>query len=280
MRLLVLLAAGVLVGSVMAEDRKAPAKDEKKVKDEEAILGTWKVEKVDTGTTNGPKAEEFEKKRYIFQKGGRVTAISPSGEVGAGEYKLDPSASPKTLDLIQTDPKDGTLCLYELDGDTLNLCYTFGDESSRPREFKADGKKVRVMTFTRVKDEPKKDEKKQAEAEWAKQVVVDFLKAIQAQQYTQAHRLLTTETAKEYVKRVADAPSPLDNGRFAGWEFDADKVSPDKDEVVVRGQIKGKIEKTDYTSAFTVRVVKERGEGRWRIDYFLFEKCQEVPVRK
>ncbi|VTS01044.1 unnamed protein product [Gemmata massiliana] len=125
-----------------------------------------------------------------------------------------------------------------------------------------------------------KDDKKKAEVEWAKEVAVDFIKAIQTQEYIQARRLLTPELAKEFEKRVPDAPAPLDVGRFTSWEFDADKVSPDKDEVAVRGRLRGKDGLIEHTSAFSIRLVKAKEPGRWRIDFFLFERCQEVPAKK
>lgn len=130
------------------------------------------------------------------------------------------------------------------------------------------------------KKEPAKDDRKKAEVEWAKDVAVDFLKAIKSQQGSKANRLFTPDLAKQYENQSVDVSPPLNVGRFSAWEFDPEKVSPDKAEVVVRGRLTGKYEKTEFTSAFTIRVVKTTEPGLWRIDYFLFEKCQEVPVKK
>jgi uncharacterized protein (TIGR03067 family) len=99
MRLLALLAAGLFASAVIAADDK---KDEKKTKDEEAILGTWRVEKFESGTGKDPSAEDLAKgagkARLTFQKGGALVVVIPGEAEKKGEYKLDPAAIPKAID--------------------------------------------------------------------------------------------------------------------------------------------------------------------------------------
>jgi len=70
-----------------------------------------------------------------------------AGEVG--EYKLDPDASPKSIDMSE----GGRLSpgIYELDGDTLKICLAEGPTATRPTVMKPDGMRVAVVTFKRVK---------------------------------------------------------------------------------------------------------------------------------
>jgi len=155
MRLLALLAAGLFAGAVMADDKK----DEKKVKDEEAILGTWKFVKFDDGSDREPQAEMVAmvaKFYFAFKKDGKMAVPDPSKKdtEKEGTFKLDPAAKTKAIDILVKGDKD-TLGVYELDGDTLKLCTAPSGKMTRPTEFKADGKGTYVITLKRVKDEKK-----------------------------------------------------------------------------------------------------------------------------
>lgn len=148
MRLLTLLTAGLLAGHLFAEDKK----DEKKVKDEEAILGTWKVEKYDNGGVDEPSAKSNATVRLTFAKGGKMQWAYPDLKYDA-EYELDPAAKPKTMNM---STERGTVgAIYALDGDTLTIAVAINGRNTRPEELKADGKGVAVMTMKRVKLEEK-----------------------------------------------------------------------------------------------------------------------------
>lgn len=148
MRPLALLAAALFVTAL---DAAPVPKDKEKVKDEEAILGTWAIDKFDSGGGAGPSAEDVAKIRFVFKKDGKMTLTGgPNGELKDADFKLDPAAKLKTIDLIM----DGrtALGIYELDGDTLKLCVAEGDKATRPEEMKADGKaRIAVVTFKREK---------------------------------------------------------------------------------------------------------------------------------
>jgi uncharacterized protein (TIGR03067 family) len=157
MRLLALLTTLVVPALLVA----APVpKEKEKAKDEDAILGTWKIEKFDAGGgPSGPGPAELEKIRFIFEKDGKMKFVGgPGGDDSVATYKIDPTAKVKTLDLTITRPgdkPDTALGIYELDGDTFKWCMAEGANKARPEEMKADGKRVVVVTFTRVKDEKK-----------------------------------------------------------------------------------------------------------------------------
>jgi uncharacterized protein (TIGR03067 family) len=161
MRLLALLVALFLPALLVA----APVpKEKEKGKDETTILGTWQAEKFDTGGgPGGPPQAEVDKIRFVFEKDNVLRLLGAgNGEEMRGTFVLDPTAKVKALDMTVTPPGKGgkaetMLGLYELDGDTLKVCLTNGPNQKRPEEVKADGKSIAVVTFKRVKDEPKKD---------------------------------------------------------------------------------------------------------------------------
>lgn len=152
MRPLSLLALSLFASTLCS----APVpKEKEKTRDEDAILGTWAIEKFDSGgAPNGPSPEEIANIKFIFKKDGKLAMTGgPNGEERDAEYKLDPAAKLKTIDMTL----DGrtALGLYELDGDILKLCVAEGDNAARPEQFKADGKRISVVTFKRLKDEKK-----------------------------------------------------------------------------------------------------------------------------
>ena len=130
-----------IVGGLIA----APIPKGKPPKDEDAIQGTWQADKVDFGGAPLPPIDLTQLK-FTF-KAGKLTMPNAQD----GEYKLDPAAKVKEIDLIlsgRTSPG-----IYELVGDTLILCVAEGNNAVRPTEMKADGKRVAVVTFKRVKGE-------------------------------------------------------------------------------------------------------------------------------
>lgn len=149
----VLFAAAVgLVAAPVPKD-----KEKEKAKDEDAIIGVWKLEEFDAGGAQGaPPKGALDNMRFEFKKDGKLTVSGgPGGQSKDGEYKLDPKAKPKTIDLIS----DGRTApgIYELDGDTFKMCMSEGQNAVRPEEFKPGGMRTVVVTFKRVKDEEKKD---------------------------------------------------------------------------------------------------------------------------
>jgi hypothetical protein len=56
-------------------------------------------------------------------------------------------------------------------------------------------------------------------------------------------------------------------------------VAPDKDEVMLEGMLTG-LFRDEVEAPFTVRVVKVKESGRWRIDYFLFGELRDNATKK
>ena len=130
-----MLAVLVVCGGLpAAEELKADTAREELKK----LQGAWQVVSIETRRKARPEAEVSGLKLVIkgdsstFEKDGKPV-------VGIGKLRLDPGKKPKTIDIAVTgapeDPK-GTftiLGIYELDGDSLRMCW---GGPKRPTEFK------------------------------------------------------------------------------------------------------------------------------------------------
>ena len=138
------LVIGLLLGA-------APAPEDKAKKDREALQGTWRwVLSEQGGKELGDDLRQhtliFEKDTFAVKLGGRV--------IVGGRFKLDPSKSPKTIDLQITEGQDkgkAQVGVYELDGDTFKLCVARAGETERPTTMEA---KEGNLLFEFKRDKP------------------------------------------------------------------------------------------------------------------------------
>jgi uncharacterized protein (TIGR03067 family) len=148
MRFLVLglmFASALLL--VAADDPKDAVK-----KEYDKFEGTWKMESF---TMDGKPApiETFAEFRMTL-KGENFTTVMPEEKTN-GTYKVDPSKSPKTIDITFTGgQRDGQTMLgvYKLDGDTYTVCLPAGGGKERPTELASKpGSGLVLEVFKRVK---------------------------------------------------------------------------------------------------------------------------------
>ena len=121
-------------------------------KDVRIIQGTWTFESSEAGGKALPAGElkglilTFEGDKHTVKKGDEVIQV--------GTQKIDPSKSPKTIDVTMTEgPNKGKVMLgiYAIDGDTLKVCFD-PQGKKRPTEFKsAPGSENFVNIHKRVK---------------------------------------------------------------------------------------------------------------------------------
>jgi uncharacterized protein (TIGR03067 family) len=121
-------------------------------KEARKFQGTWTFESSETAGNELPTGElkgfllTFEGSQHTVKKGDEVIQV--------GIQKLDPSKSPKTIDVTMTEgPNKGTVMLgiYEIDGNTLKVCFD-PQGKKRPTEFKsASGSENFVNIHKRVK---------------------------------------------------------------------------------------------------------------------------------
>ena len=123
-----------------AEEKKDDKKDAKAEVEKELkkFEGTWTFESAEVGGKKLP-AEQFEGVTITFE--GEKSTVKKDGEVlESATQKLDPSKSPKTIDATVASGEhkgEVVLCIYEIDGDTLKVCFD-PEGKKRPTEFKTD----------------------------------------------------------------------------------------------------------------------------------------------
>ena|SRR5438445_6060027 len=114
--------------------------------------GVWTFESVEAGGKKAP-ADELKGLTVTFA-GAKFTVKKGDEVIQAGTQKLDPSKSPKTIDVMMTEGlKKGAVMLgiYEIDGDTLRVCFD-EEGKKRPTEFKsAAGSETFVNVHKRAK---------------------------------------------------------------------------------------------------------------------------------
>lgn len=71
-------------------------KDKEKQKDDDAIIGTWKIDQFDFGGEKPPvEAKDIQ---FVFAEKGKFSMVNGPKERGEGTFKLDPAAKVKTMD--------------------------------------------------------------------------------------------------------------------------------------------------------------------------------------
>jgi uncharacterized protein (TIGR03067 family) len=141
----------LVVGLMLAAD--APKENDAK-KETEKLQGSWRGVSMERGG-------EVEKERapqfvLTFDKGQHILKLRDKVHA-KGPFKIDPSKSPKTIDLTDTtadpsDPSGGKAWgIYELDGDTLKLCTLDGKRERRPKGFNTKGTDVTLVILKREK---------------------------------------------------------------------------------------------------------------------------------
>ncbi|HEY2783663.1 MAG TPA: TIGR03067 domain-containing protein [Fimbriiglobus sp.] len=143
-----LVIAGV-VGLLTA----AEPQDKKKVNEgAKAMNGTWELTSGEVGGKKFP--DSVVKTLTLILKDGNYTVKSP-GPDDTGTVHYDETKKPKELDVKgEEGPNKGKSypAIYELDGDTLKICYDL-DGKKRPTEFKSTaGTKQFLAVYKRKKE--------------------------------------------------------------------------------------------------------------------------------
>jgi uncharacterized protein (TIGR03067 family) len=119
--------------------------------DAKAIEGSWTPIKAELG--GEPMAEAVLKTISLKLADGKYEAMA-GGHPDNGTYTLDADSQPKSMIVTGTDgPNKGKVfpCIYELEGDTLRICYDLSG-TKRPTGFKSlAGTKLYLVTYRRNK---------------------------------------------------------------------------------------------------------------------------------
>ena len=120
-------------------------------KDGDAIQGTWLPSVAEFAGQKFP--DEVRKAIKLVIKDDTYT-VTEGTTIDKGTVKLNPKAKPKTLDITGTDgPNKGKTipAIYELDGDTLRVCYDLSGKS-HPTELKTKADtQLFLVTYKREK---------------------------------------------------------------------------------------------------------------------------------
>lgn len=117
-----------------------------------ALQGNWKP--VSAELAGQPMAETVLKTISLKLDSGRYEVLVGSSP-DRGTYSLDATTKPKGMTVMGTDgPNKGKSfpCIYELQGDTLRICYDLSG-TKRPTEFQSlAGTKLYLVTYARQKE--------------------------------------------------------------------------------------------------------------------------------
>jgi uncharacterized protein (TIGR03067 family) len=141
MRLLALSLFVVCVVSARADEKA----DEWK-----ALKGTWTVEKV---IFNGVDAKDMLGSVILTMEDGKYT-VDFAGNAHKGSIELKLKEKPRQMDIDETEgPNKGTKtkAIYELNGDTLKVCYSL-EGKDRPTTFESkEGSDTLFVVYKRKK---------------------------------------------------------------------------------------------------------------------------------
>jgi len=126
----------------------APRDDKNGKSDQDLIQGTWKVVE---GERNGEKPpQEFLDNFKITFKGDK--AIPEGGGGGEASFKLDTGKKPRQITVTRAEGNRTMKGIYQLDGDTLKICFGGEGNDNYPTEFTGKaGSNNMLMVFKRQK---------------------------------------------------------------------------------------------------------------------------------
>jgi uncharacterized protein (TIGR03067 family) len=121
------------------------------VGEDDAIQGTWLPLTAELAGQEFP--DDVRKTIKLTIMGAKYT-VSVGKQIDQGTTKLNTSVDPKHIDITGADgPNKGKtiLAIYELNGDTLRVCYDLSGKN-RPTEFKTKpGTQLFLVTYKREK---------------------------------------------------------------------------------------------------------------------------------
>jgi uncharacterized protein (TIGR03067 family) len=152
----VLLITVLLLAGLGSPNASGAPPEDSFTKELKALAGTWRPISAEN---NGYKASEGDLKGTLWIRDADGKWTMRRGDKTVVEWavkKIDATKSPKTIDIeITAGGYKGVVYhgIYELDGDTLRICFALPDKDERPTEFSASKGSIRSLSeFKREKD--------------------------------------------------------------------------------------------------------------------------------
>ena len=116
-------------------------------KDAEKIQGSWKVISAED---SGRKAPEETLRNLKWAVTRDTITYKVGGKTTRWTYRLDPGRKPKWIDLTEGDRTRPAI--YDLDGDTLKVCFAEGTQKERPTAFESKPNSVNDVLLVLKRD--------------------------------------------------------------------------------------------------------------------------------
>jgi uncharacterized protein (TIGR03067 family) len=152
----ILLVAFLLLAGLGSPDASGDPPGDAFKKELKAMAGTWRPISAEN---NGYQASAEDLKGILWFRDADGKWTARRGDKNVVEWavkKIDATKNPKTIDMeITAGPYKGVVYqgIYELDGDTLRICFALPDRDVRPTEFSASKGTIRALSeFKREKD--------------------------------------------------------------------------------------------------------------------------------
>ena len=129
MRWACLLGLALISSAIAAPVPKALKKQDDLAK----LQGTWEIVSLDTGAGSQVQTGDFATFKLIVTEEKLSSSVQSGGGWKNLSIKLDPTATPKRLDL-EISPGNWSPCIYEFDGETLKFVEASGGKIP-PAEF-------------------------------------------------------------------------------------------------------------------------------------------------
>ena len=130
----------------------AAARSQDAANERKLLQGTWLPTAAEL--SEDPLDEATLKTMKLVVEEDKYAVTVGTSPFDRGTIRIDPAAKPKTMDIVGTEGANNGrtfLAIYELNGDTLHICYDLTGKA-RPTEFKTKkGELLFLATYKRAK---------------------------------------------------------------------------------------------------------------------------------
>jgi len=117
--------------------------------DQQLLQGTWKMVRL---MKNGVDEDVVKHPATLTITAKDITETRSGNSIQTGTYALDPSANPKRITMVATTGDNAGKTfegIYEVDGTTLKLAYSFGDHAATPPKDFSGGEGTGLLVLER-----------------------------------------------------------------------------------------------------------------------------------